>query len=585
MIATAEALLQADWLSPLDAHFAHTMARLSGSSDPLVLLGAAVASRAPAHGHVCAELPQLVLSPILDDEDQPLDMSWPDLDTWLSALRVSGLISRPDRPAPLVMDEAGNLYLWRYWDYQRRMISALHARSGAAAQVDEGLLAIGLDKLFRDAEPGDLQRAAAEMAVRRKLAVISGGPGTGKTTTVVKVMALVEEQLPEPARILLVAPTGKAAARMQESVQSQLAQLEAPRVVKAVLEEVEATTIHRRLGWRPSSPTRFRHGRDNPLQADLVIVDEASMVDLALMTKLVEAVRPQARLVLLGDRDQLASVEAGAILGDICAAPSDTAQDLAGSIVHLRRSWRFDDTSGIGNLARSVNAGDATRALEILDGGEHASVALLPSGPQSRPDQLLGDRLVQGYRRLAQARDPAQALAALSDFRVLCAHRRGRFGMEALNRLAREQLSRAGLIEGYGDWFHGRPVIVTRNDYGLGLFNGDTGVAMHDEEGRLRVWFEGSGGALRALHPARLPACESVYAMTVHKSQGSEFDRVLLLLPQQPSPILTRELVYTGLTRARSSVTVVSSAEVLRSAIEGRIQRSSGLRAALWGGA
>jgi exodeoxyribonuclease V alpha subunit len=583
VIADVSALVEAGWLSPLDAHFARTMARLAGSRDPLVVLAAAVASRAPAHGHVCAELPRL--GPILDGDDQPLDLQWPELQGWLEALRPSGLLSTPERPAPLVLDEGGNLYLWRYWDYQRRLISALHARSGPADQVDESLLAIGLDKLFRQAEPGDLQRAAAEMAVRRKLAVISGGPGTGKTTTVVKLMALVEEQLAEPARILLVAPTGKAAARMQESVQSQLAQLEAPRVVKAVLEEVEATTIHRRLGWRPSTPTRFKHGPDNPLQADLVIVDEASMVDLALMTKLVEAVRPQARLVMLGDRDQLASVEAGAILGDICAAPQDTEQDLAGSIVHLRRSWRFDETSGIGNLARSVNAGDAQAALDLLDGDEHPSVRRIPASEGSRPEALLGDRLIDGYRQLAQTRDPNQALAALGAFRVLCAHRKGRFGMEALNRLAREQLARAGLVEGYGDWFHGRPVIVTRNDYGLGLFNGDTGVALMDEDGRLRVWFEGTGGALRALHPARLPACESVYAMTVHKSQGSEFERVLLLLPQQHSPILTRELVYTGLTRARTEVTLVGSAKVLKAAVEGRIQRSSGLRAALWGGA
>jgi exodeoxyribonuclease V alpha subunit len=447
------------------------------------------------------------------------------------------------------------------------------------------------------------------VAALKRFTVISGGPGTGKTTTVVRILALLLEQAAAPLRIALAAPTGKAAARMQEAIRASRETLPVDPGVRDAI-PVEATTIHRLLGVRPGSVT-FRRDRDDPLPVDVLVVDEASMVDLALMAKLVRAVPRAARLILLGDKEQLASVEAGAVLGDICgdspgfspgfgrrvveatgqdladlagAAPHDEGPRIRDAVVQLTRSYRFGRDSGIGRLARLVNQGDGPGALDLLMGGACADIAWRSlESPRDLPPRLaevaapLGAHLV--------ARTPEAALAALDRFRVLSAHRVGPYGVDALNEQIAACLEARGALHSRNLWYHGRPVLVTANDYNLQLFNGDLGITLRDAaaDGTLRVFFRAADGRPRGLPPARLPEHETAFAATVHKSQGSEAEEIVLILPGQASPVMTRELVYTAVTRARTRVELWGTRAVLEAALGRRLARSSGLRDALWG--
>ncbi|MED5372422.1 MAG: exodeoxyribonuclease V subunit alpha [Myxococcota bacterium] len=608
-----ESYAQAGILSPLDLHFGRFIARSVHQEDnELLTLGAAVATRAPNAGHVCAELERLAETPVRDAEGQVLELEpWPKLEPWLQALSCDA-VGDGTMGRPLVLDERGDLYLRRMWEYQHQLAQDLARRSALNPDgVDLELLSTGLAERFPDASAGDKQRLACAVGVLRSFSVISGGPGTGKTTTVARLLVVLQQQAlakGAPLRIQLLAPTGKAAARLSESLQASLSSMDLPEPLLAAMPE-RASTIHRALGWLPRTPTRFAHNAKRPLAADLVLVDEASMVDLSLMAKLVQAVPDHARLILLGDQNQLASVEAGAILGDICNAgghprgrseqmrlqleqlgadvPDTLPSAAAGPqdcIVQLTHSYRFDDSSGIGALARAINAGSSSDTLGVLADTRFKDVALRElSGGGPRKSRALRAALLSGFSPLCQLQDPAQALDALGRLRVLCAHRKGAWGVRALNQLAQGLLAGQGLIPLGEDWYPGRPVMITRNDYTLELFNGDVGIALRDASGRLLVWFEGSDGAPRAVHPARLPPHETVYATTVHKSQGSEFDRVLLLLPAHRSPLLTRELLYTGVTRARKQVEIFGTRQVLGAGVLERVQRASGLRAALWG--
>jgi exodeoxyribonuclease V alpha subunit len=546
-------------------------------------------------GHVCLDLHALGRRPLLDDEEQPVEFQLPALDGWLVALKQSALVCTPDaeQRSPLVLDEDGRLYLHRYADYQHRLAQRLTARVNRSFDVHEETLRSSMARLFPSGDDKlsatrDEQRLAAEVAVRRSLCVISGGPGTGKTTTVVKILAMVQQQALKlegsPATIALLAPTGKAAARLAESINERVSSLDCAEAVKNAIPR-SASTIHRELGFLPRTPTRFRHDALNPLTADVVLVDEASMVDLALMTKLVEAVPQEARLILLGDKDQLASVEAGAILGDISRGLSKRD-----CMVQLTKSYRYDESSGIGALARAINLGDADTALSVLRGDRgmpYGEVALAHLDDNRPLHGALGATVVEGFGAYLQSDDPAERLEQLSRFRVLCAHRRGGLGVETMNVLIEQRLREAGVIRGDGPYYDGRPIIITKNDYQLGLFNGDVGVVHRRREGRQRqaavVYFPTPEGGARAVHPGRLPPHETVFAMTVHKSQGSEFGRVALLLPKRVSPILTRELVYTGISRARERVDLYGHADVLRDAIGRTIERASGLAGALLG--
>jgi exodeoxyribonuclease V alpha subunit len=475
------------------------------------------------------------------------------------------------------------------------------------------VLAAGLERLFPasgDMAP-DLQRVAACIAVLRGFTVITGGPGTGKTRTVLRVLALLVEQAialgVAPPRILLAAPTGKAAARLAESIVAGLATLPCDAAVIAAIPR-SAGTLHRSLAWQPRTPTRFRHDASNPLTADVVLVDEASMVDLALMAKLVDAVPAGARLIFLGDRDQLASVEAGSILADVCgeatnrfsatfaarisAVSGETRIDadgtstapIADGVVRLVRSHRFRDDGGIGALARAINDGDAGDALRLLGSDGSGEIALVSVGDASVAAREIVRHAVRGYRAALGSEGPEAALRALDRFRVLTAHRGGSLGVAALNGAIVAALVRDGTLPRdarNSSSFAGQPVLITQNDPALGLYNGDAGVVLAELGGVVRVWFRTADG-VRGISPARLPAHETAFAMTVHKAQGSEFDEVVLVLPSDVSPVLTRELLYTGVSRARSRVTIIGSPDVMRAGIAERVQRASGLREALW---
>jgi exodeoxyribonuclease V alpha subunit len=618
MTSRLHTLHEAGVLSSLDVHFARAMDRLVPNQPPAVLLGAALASREVAGGHVCADLRRVLQRPLLDAEGRPLAVELPSIFEWVMALGQSPLCSDGSRPTPLVLDGEARLYLARYWRYQSRLATALRDRAASPfADIDTQWLADGVRRMFASegsvlADAG--QMCAAAIAVLRRLAVISGGPGTGKTSTVVRVLALLAEEAraagrPWP-RVAMLAPTGKAAARLQESVAAGREALPCDDAVKEAL-RLEASTIHRRLGYRPGSPTRFAHDADNPLPADIVLVDEASMVDLALMAKLVAAVPAHARLILLGDKDQLASVEAGAILGDICNTTGERTYSrpfaaqlraVLGSgmpdvgdagpertgiwdcIALLTRSFRFRADGGIGRLARAVGTGRASDALQQLETGD-AQVQLVDLVDPQQLARTLRPAVLDAFTPYLRARDPVERLALLGRYRLLSAHRRGPFGTERLNAMAEDLLEGAGLLHRNDPvCYDGRPILVTHNDYQLELFNGDVGVVHEESDGRMYAYFPGPSGAdrLRRFAPSRLPPHESVWAMTVHTSQGSEFDRIGLLLPPQLSPILTRELVYTALTRAREHATLYGSPSVLADAIARRIDRASGLREALW---
>jgi exodeoxyribonuclease V alpha subunit len=616
-------LLEAGVISVLDMHFARGLARLHPDEPESVFLGAALASRAVRHGHVCADLHRVLESPLLDEEGQPLDVVLPGLSCWAMDLGASPLVSAGERPTPLVFDGGARLYLARYWRYQTALAKGLRARvEQRPAGMDSHQLTAGLDRLFSSegehrADPW--QRLAAVVAARRGLTVISGGPGTGKTSTVVRILALLQEQAlakgERPLRMQLFAPTGKAAARLGEAIVERLAGLPVDDAVRQAI-PTQPSTIHRGLGFRPSTPTHFAHDAGNPLPVDLALVDEASMVDLALMAKLVDAVPPQARLVLLGDKNQLASVEAGAILGDVCRTdtrpgyspqfrdelravlgrglPEDLhaagAPGIGDCIVELAHSYRFAAQGGIGGLARAVNRGDGAGAVAALGmpvaanrvGEDAGAVALVELREEDDLAKVLRPLVLNGFAGVVRGQAPEERLEALGRFRLLSPHRQGRYGVLALNRLVEEELGRAGLINTRDVWYDGRPVIVTENDHQLELYNGDVGLVHRDRSGVTRVAFGTAGGGLRWLAPARLPPHETVFAMTVHKSQGSEFERVALILPAAVSPVLTRELVYTAITRGRRQIVVVGTAGVLKEAIERRIDRASGLREALW---
>ena len=584
-VAQLDSVLASPQFSDLDRHFARLMHRLAGdTASPGLELAAALVSRARSEGDICLDLARLSGARISDDgAEDGAAFRCPVLGDWLDDLRAASVVGSPGEFKPLILDEHSRLYLQRYWRYEHDLAAAIRVRaSESPRELNTELLQAGLGRLFPALPEGefDLQRHAASVAVQKKFCVISGGPGTGKTRTVVLLLALLLEQAGGKLRIALTAPTGKAAARLQESVRAARDSLDCAPAIKAALPDA-ASTIHRLLGSVHGLP-QFRHDAENPIAADVVVVDEASMVDLALMAKLFAALGPSARIILLGDKDQLASVDAGKVLGDICAAAegdSSTAA-LAGCVVHLRKNYRFSADDGIHALSLAVNDGDADAAVALL-GSAGAGVACVALPAANRLKVSLEERVLPVLREVFAAGAPAAALGALNRFRILCALRRGPFGVEHVNALVEEILDEAGLIERHGSWYRGRPVMIGENDYDLGLFNGDVGVAWPDADGVLRVWFAGEGGSMRALMPARLPAHETVFAMTDHKSQGSEFEEILLLLPDRESPVLTRELVYTGLTRASRRVELWQREDVFRGAVCRRVERASGLRDAL----
>ncbi|MFH2008251.1 MAG: exodeoxyribonuclease V subunit alpha [bacterium] len=611
------AMRRAALLSALDYHFARALERMAPAEEA-VLVAAAQASRLADTGHVCLPLDELAGRAVLDEENEPVEgLRWPARKTWIEALEGSALVSCGDVSTPLVLDPQGRLYLRRFWVHEQRLAQQLNARiTGGDVALDPGVLREGLRRLFGKPlrqgvdSPADGQRLAALLALQHRFCVITGGPGTGKTFTVVGLLTLLLEQAQQSGRAIdctLLAPTGKAAARLSAAIKEAKLGLDCSDRIREALPD-EASTIHRCLRPRFGGRTRFRHHAGNPLPTDVVIVDEASMVDLELMAQLVDAIPPAARLILLGDPDQLASVAPGAVLADVCGGTSSRGHSEAlaarleeqtgdritlGSaapkaagiwdcIAQLTHSFRFGRDSGIGALARAVSRGDGEAALACLAADEYDDVALAPPPSLAGSEGLLAAAL-RGFERYARQAEPAQMLDALGRYRILCAHRRGPFGVEAVNAAVAGALQAARRLHPTGRWYAGQPVLITQNDYALRLFNGDVGVIVGEPDGgSLRAHFIDPDGQTRTFLPARLPAHETAFAMTVHKSQGSELDEVTLVLPDRMSRILTRELLYTAVTRARKRVTIFGTSEVIRDAIARRAERSSGLRDLLW---
>jgi exodeoxyribonuclease V alpha subunit len=591
-------------LTAADVHVASTLGRLCGESSDPVLLAAGLAVRGVREGSVCLDLAEAHSSAgDMEDQADLEALPWPGPSPWLTECSNSPLIAvgvnGPDnRPLRLV---DGLLYLDRYWREEQLVRAELDARTTRTPpDVDTNRLRTALDQLFAAPAP-DLQRLAVAACVTGRITIVAGGPGTGKTTTVARLLAVLHQTFEAPPRVALAAPTGKAAARMQEAVAEEFA-----RLVDNGMElpsPPPASTLHRLLGWRPDSHSRFRFNRHNHLPYDFVVVDETSMVSLTLMSRLLEAVRPDAQLVLVGDPDQLASVEAGAVLGDVVRRPPRAAPDqrsaqltallpgdmqpagdvepeLRNDVVRLRTVHRYG--GAIADLAEAIRRGRSDDVIEVLRRGD-PQVELVETDLDARnPRGIDGlrDDIVNAGGALVEAAltgDATGALQAADQHRLLCAHRRGRYGIERWsNQVERWLAATIPAFEPDREWYIGRPLIITANDYELGLYNGDTGVVVDGgNAGPLAVFTRGTD--IVSVAPSRLGAVQTVHAMTVHRAQGSQFTRVSVVLPPT-SPLLTRELLYTAVTRARISVRVLGTEQSLRAAVDRPVVRASGLR-------
>lgn len=661
MLNQLQILEQQGIIRALDYQFAKLIHSLN--PDPLLTLAAANVSFELGQGNVCMTLASDFSLFGLDGQEcsELMDTVAIPKDQWLTRLKRTQVVGEGSEPTPLVLDD-GRLYLYRYWQYERSVAGFLNSRSTETLDTDEALSI--LQRLFNrdyqfvlqqcqgkseagqkaelikwlDIESVDTldwqailnsvnhgadtdtlnslipesaclnwQKIAAALAASRSFSVISGGPGTGKTTTVTRLLALLTElglKRQSPPDIKLVAPTGKAAARLTESIGGALAKINCSDTVREKI-PTQAGTLHRLLGVIPGK-TGFIHNKNNRLHLDILVVDEASMIDLPLMSHLLEALPDHARLILLGDRDQLSSVEAGSVLGDICAAasfgysneqrnlleqltghdlakmePAQTRTNLAvsDSLCLLRKSYRFDAHSGIGSLAKAVNNNDLRSLKSVFTSGfddiERFSIA-----GDSDYQQLI-QQSVESYRHylelIQQTSAPHHILDAFNRFQVLCALREGPYGISGLNEAIQKALQEKGLIDVTGQWYEGRPVLITRNDHGLGLYNGDIGITIRSPDGQLRIAFQLPDKQVRQFLPSRLPEHETVFAMTIHKSQGSEFADVVMVLPDKDNPIITRELVYTGITRAKSRLTLFTEMDILIKAAKSPTKRQSGL--------
>ena len=591
-------------LRSLDVQFALLLA---DDTQPARLLAAACLSAEAGEGHVCLPLSQLSREGLFNGRHpelaQAIWLAAGEPQDWTQILAGWPALSNSnnDQAAPIVLTE-GRLYLHRLWHHEGQVARFFQAQSAPQAFPDGEVRAV-LDNLF-GTEPDDWQKIAAAVALTQKTAVISGGPGTGKTTTVAKLLAALIRLSQGALRIQLAAPTGKAAARLTESLGKALQKLPVSDTERQRF-PAEATTLHRLLGAQPETQ-RLRYHAGNLLHLDVLVVDEASMVDLGMMANLIAALPPQARVIFLGDRDQLASVEAGAVLGDICRCAEagysvaraaqlsaltgcqveghddDSAPAVRDAICLLRKSYRFDANSGIGKLAAAVNAGEP-KAVEAAFNAGFSDISRQPLNDGEAYQAML-NAIAEGYRPflrlVSQRAQPAEILHAFGRYQLLCALREGPFGVQGLNQRIEQKLMQMQLIRrplGGSRWYQGRPVMVTRNDSALGLFNGDIGITLFDDEGLLKVFFPLPDGSIKAVQPSRLPAHDTAWSMTVHKSQGSEFEHTALVMPAQFLPVLTRELIYTAITRARKQLTLYSDEGVFRRAVQLRTQRRSGL--------
>jgi exodeoxyribonuclease V alpha subunit len=595
-------------LRVIDVKFCRWLAEKLPQSSNRQLLLCAIVSSELGDGHVCINTDQL--SAIVEHWPSELAQALQNIllvDSSSEPLVDGILIGDGSSITPLVK-EANRLYLYRYWRYEEKVANALlKSKNEFNSGLDNAYLKAQLDKYFTRSQTLDWQRIAAAITTKHSISIISGGPGTGKTTTVTKLLAIYIEgqlQLGRNPIIQLAAPTGKAAARLSESIAAAKKNLPLSSQIFELIPD-QGKTLHRLLGARPAS-NKFIHHQDNPLLADLVIIDEASMIDLPMMASIVDALSDQTRLILIGDRDQLASVEAGSVLGDICASPQmgryskQQAEQLkqscgfsqakaaslpfADQLAFLHKSYRFSENSGIGALAKACNLGNARQVEQILT-TQYADIEHLSRILINQESLTILQSILEAYKDYIQAmtatKEPQELLKKFGQFQVLCALRIGNWGVEKINQLIEHHFELSQLKEVDNRWYAGRPIMITRNDNAMRLYNGDIGVTCLDTQTQqLKVWFE-QAGELRGILPSRLPQHETVFAMTVHKSQGSEFNHVMFILGQE-TKVVNRELVYTAITRAKQRFSYVGTIRSIKQAVLRSTQRASGLASKIW---
>ena len=604
--------------SPLARQFADFICRMDGKNGSDLYLAALLLTDVIAGGHICLNLASCEKQ-TFQVKDQGSLLS-PAIDAWEHSLRLSPVVGRPGEFRPLILDDAHRLYTYRYWNYESKVADRIRDMAGTTIPFPQSFNQETCQELIERLFPESIspdghvskQIIAALIALTRHFCLISGSPGTGKTTAVARILAFLLEvsDATKSFCIALAAPTAKAANRLEESISKIKQVLHCPEWVKILIPE-ESSTIHRLLGSDVDG-TSYRYTERNPLPYDIVVVDEASMIDLPLMSHLLEAIPRQCRLILLGDPHQLSSIEAGAILGDIVGpgeknlyppdfldmfrrytgihAPASVAQKenvMGNAMVELTRNYRIPDESILGRFKKSVMAGDADDAVHLLESGGDVLTWMEISEPlalKSFVRKEIGKYLNQYLRHVSLYADCNEVFQYFDSFRILCTLHGGLLGTVHLNRLVEDYLKDMSDVPPGRFFYPGKALMITNNDYALQLFNGDIGLVLAEENRKegYSVCFREPKGAFRKLTTHALPEHETAFAMTVHKSQGSEYDRVFLLLPESDNPILNRELIYTGITRARHSLTICSRKEILSRAISRKMERYSGLTEKIW---
>lgn len=579
----------------LDLHLARFISSFSGNYKSELALAAAALSAAVGKGDLCINIEKDIYNFINNNNINTITAKHVT-NAILESAEEAKIIGKGDGYQPLVLNSNKNLYFQRYWNYQNRIADFLRNRVIREDNAcDLAHVTENIEILFEKDSRQKWQKVAAAMALLRNFLVITGGPGTGKTTVVVKVLALLQMMAPTPLKINLAAPTGKAANRLTESIKEKRATLPVSDKIKMLIPS-EVNTIHRLLGARFGS-SEFIHNRDNKLTCDLLVIDEASMIDVSLMAKLIDACKEQTAIILLGDMYQLSSVEAGSVLADICIAginsgittdteekvrqitneqinSNNNSQKLPDAVVSLQHSYRFSSDSGIGQLAEAVNNGNIMQVKQLLEQSKYNDICY---NVLAEEHALIAALDISPFTKAVAASDPQTALKQIFSCGILCSHKEGIYGVENINRRIEERLQTKGVIHKDEMEYHGRPIMITSNSYRSGLFNGDIGIIWHDKDCGFKAWFLDQQGQPISFYPRQLPKHTTVYAMTIHKSQGSEFDFVEMILPEVSSDLLTREIVYTGITRAKKKITIHADKRVLFESINRKITRKSGL--------
>jgi exodeoxyribonuclease V alpha subunit len=595
--------LNPDFFSEIDIYFARFIQRISEKEDPLLFLTLAFLSRETAAGHICLDLSEYAGKQLIDKDK---NIVFPNFTEWQKDLLAVYAIGSPGNFKPVILDENGRLYLFRYWQYETVLAETLIKRAKTEHDFqDSSFVRKMIKKYFPDTEDKkpDMQRAAALNALIKNLCIICGGPGTGKTTTVAKILALMLECSPKELKIALAAPTGKAADRLQKAIASSKTELPCSENIISSIPET-ASTLHRLLGTIPNTSS-FRHNKDNLLPYDIVVIDEASMIDLPLLSKILSAASAETSIILIGDKDQLASVESGAALGDICtkdavnffssdlckvfrnyagieiisSSEKPSPPVLSDCIVELDKNYRFGSNSHIFKLSNAINRGDISGTLAALEEAGD-TVSHIKTSFQTHIKNHLANIIINNFLPVIKAPSCEIALQLLDHFQILCALRKGPFGTMGINSVIEKKLVEMNHIDPAARFYHGRPIMITQNDYSLKLFNGDTGIIFNDpdKKGETKAYFKENDNSIRSFHPSALPEHETVYAMTIHKSQGSEFDNVMLVLPEKESLVLTRELLYTAVTRTKGKIQIIGSEKIISYAVSRNIERRSGLK-------